>query len=297
MYNYGKGGRGIMAIRFKEVAHIYNPDSPFSYAALKNINLEIPEGKVTAIIGETGSGKSTLVQHLNALLLPSEGELEILDKKIIAKEKNKNLKELRKQVGLVFQFPEYQLFEETIEKDIAFGPKNFGIDEEEAHKIAKDMLDLVGLDESYLKRSPFDLSGGQKRKIAIAGILAMDPSVLVLDEPTAGLDPQGAKDMMQLFVRMNKEFHKTVLIVTHDMEHVLSYCDEVVVVKDGQIEKQCDVTTFFENLDLLQELRINPPAIIRLREELRKKGFSIDSSIVDIKELAKAVAKEVKTHE
>lgn len=127
MYNYGKGGRGIMAIRFKEVAHIYNPDSPFSYAALKNINLEIPEGKVTAIIGETGSGKSTLVQHLNALLLPSEGELEILDKKIIAKEKNKNLKELRKQVGLVFQFPEYQLFEETIEKDIAFGPKNFGI--------------------------------------------------------------------------------------------------------------------------------------------------------------------------
>ena len=133
------------------------------------------------------------------------------------------------------------------------------------------MLDLVGLDESYLKRSPFDLSGGQKRRIAIAGILAMDPSVLVLDEPTAGLDPQGAKDMMQLFVRMNKEFHKTVLIVTHDMEHVLSYCDEVVVVKDGQIEKQCDVTTFFENLDLLQELRINPPAIIRLREELRKK--------------------------
>ena len=230
-------------------------------------------------------------------MLPTGGEIEILDKKIIAKEKPKNLKALRKQVGLVFQFPEYQLFEETIARDISFGPKNFGVSEEEALQRTKDVLKVVGLDESYMEKSPFDLSGGQKRRIAIAGILAMDPSVLVLDEPTAGLDPQGAKDMMQLFVRMNKEFHKTVLIVTHDMEHVLSYCDEVVVVKDGQIEKQCDVTTFFENLDLLQELRINPPAIIRLREELRKKGFSIDSSIVDIKELAKAVAKEVKTHE
>lgn len=285
-----------MPITFKNVDHTYNAGSPFSYAALKNINLSIPEGKVTAIIGETGSGKTTLVQHLNALLLPTNGELEILDKVIVANEKPSDLKALRKQVGLVFQFPEYQLFEETIEKDIAFGPKNFGASEEEALQIVRQVLPVVGLDESYLERSPFDLSGGQKRRVAIAGILAMDPGVLVLDEPTAGLDPQGAKDMMELFVRMNKEFHKTVLIVTHDMEHVLNYCDEVIVVKDGNIEKQCDVKEFFQSIDLLKQLRINPPAIIRLREELIAKGFTIDSSILTIEELAKAVASEVKKH-
>ena len=286
-----------MSITFKNVAHTYNEGSPFSYAALKNINLNIPEGKVTAVIGETGSGKTTLVQHLNALLLPSEGELEVLGKNIVAKEKPKNLKALRKQVGLVFQFPEYQLFEETIAKDIAFGPKNFGASEEEALEVVKKVIRVVGLDESYLERSPFDLSGGQKRRIAIAGILAMDPGVLVLDEPTAGLDPQGAKDMMELFLRMNREFHKTVLIVTHDMEHVLHYCDEVIVVKDGQIEKQCDVKEFFRSVALLKELRINPPAIIRLREELIAQGFHIASSILDLDELAQAVAKEVKSHE
>ena len=285
-----------MSITFKNVDHTYNAGSPFSYAALKNINLSIPEGKVTAIIGETGSGKTTLVQHLNALLLPTAGEIEILDKKIIANEKPQNLKELRKQVGLVFQFPEYQLFEETIEKDIAFGPKNFGVSEEDAAKIVRDVMKVVGLDESYLERSPFDLSGGQKRRVAIAGILAMDPGVLVLDEPTAGLDPQGAKDMMELFVRMNTEFHKTVLIVTHDMEHVLNYCDEVIVVKDGNIEKQCDVKEFFRSVDLLKQLRINPPAIIRLREELIANGFAIDPSILTLEELAKACASEVKKH-
>ena len=277
-----------MPITFKQVAHTYNPDSPLSYAALKNVNLDIAEGKVTAIIGETGSGKSTLVQHLNALLLPSEGKIEIIDKIIYAQEKPKNLKDLRKQVGLVFQFPEYQLFEETIEKDISFGPKNFGVSEEEAKQKAKQMLSIVGLDESYLERSPFDLSGGQKRRIAIAGILAMDPQVLVLDEPTAGLDPQGAKDMMQLFVRMNKEFHKTVLIVTHDMEHVLQY---------GEVAQTCDVRSFFEQIALLEQLHINPPAVIRLREELRRKGFTIDKTILDIDELARVVASEVKMHE
>lgn len=286
-----------MSITFKNVAHTYNPDSPFSYAALKNIDLQISIGKVTAIIGETGSGKSTLVQHLNALLLPTQGEIEIFDKKIIAKEKPKNLKALRKQVGLVFQFPEYQLFEETIEKDISFGPKNFGVSEKDAAKITREILNVVGMDESYLERSPFDLSGGQKRRIAIAGILAMDPNVLVLDEPTAGLDPQGSKDMMELFVKMNKEYDKTVLIVTHDMEHVLTYCDEVIVVRDGQIEKQCDVKSFFESVSLLKELKINPPAIIALREKLIAKGFAIDKTILDINELARAIASEVKTHE
>ena len=286
-----------MPITFQRVTHTYHADSPFSYAALKGIDLEIPLGKVTAIIGETGSGKSTLVQHLNALLLPTEGELHILDNTITAGSKPKHLKELRRQVGLVFQFPEYQLFEETIEKDISFGPKNFGVSAEAAAQRAREVLQVVGLDDSYLQRSPFDLSGGQKRRIAIAGILAMDPDVLVLDEPTAGLDPQGARDMMQLFVDMNKKYGKTVLIVTHDMEHVLQYCEEVVVVQDGRIKKHCDVQSFFETVELLKELNINPPAVIRLREELRKRGFEIERTILDMEKLAAAVAGEVKRHE
>lgn len=286
-----------MSITFKQVKHTYNPDSPFSYAALKGIDLDISQGKVSAIIGETGSGKSTLVQHLNALLLPTSGELEILDKTIVAGSKPKKLKSLRKQVGLVFQFPEYQLFEETIAKDVSFGPKNFGVSEEDALARTKEILTIVGLDESYLEKSPFDLSGGQKRRVAIAGILAMEPDVLVLDEPTAGLDPQGAKDMMQLFVRMNKEYKKTVLIVTHDMEHVLTYCDEVIVMKDGLMETKCDVQSFFEQVLLLEQLHINPPLVIRLREELIRKGFAIDKKILDMDTLAQAVANEVNTHE
>lgn len=286
-----------MPITFKKLTHEYNPGTPFSYLALDEIELNIEEGKITAIIGETGSGKSTLVQHLNALLLPTGGALTVLDRTINASEKPKQLKELRKRVGLVFQFPEYQLFEETIAKDIAFGPKNFGASEEEALARAKEVISVVGLDESYLERSPFELSGGQKRRVAIAGILAMDPEVLVLDEPAAGLDPQGAKDMMQLFVRLNKEFHKTVLIVTHDMEHVLQYCEQVVVVDQAHIVKTCDVKAFFEDVSILHQLHINPPAVIQLREALKKQGFSLDSSILQIDELAKAVEKEVNTHE
>lgn len=282
-----------MPITFKKLTHEYNVGTTFSYTALDAIDLDIQEGKVTAIIGETGSGKSTLVQHLNALLLPTSGELEILDRTIHSEKKPKQLKELRKRVGLVFQFPEYQLFEETILKDISFGPKNFGASQEEAEKKAIEALQVVGMDKSYLDRSPFELSGGQKRRIAIAGILAMDPEVLVLDEPTAGLDPQGAKDMMALFVRLNKEFHKTILIVTHDMEHVLQYCDHVVVLDNGHVVKDCDVQAFFENVDILHKLHINPPAIIRLRESLIAQGFALDRRILDIDELAEAVAKEV----
>ena len=286
-----------MPIRYEGLTHIYQEGTPFSYLALDDVSLEIKEGAFTAIIGETGSGKTTLVQHLNALLLPSKGKLQVLDRLITADQKPKQLKSLRKQVGLVFQFPEYQLFEETILKDVCSGPKNFGATEEEARDMAVKMLKLVGLDESYLDQSPFELSGGQKRRVAIAGILAMDPQVLVLDEPTAGLDPQGAKEMMDLFVELNKTYHKTVLIVTHDMEHVLHSCDEVVVVAKGKIKKQCDVTTFFEDVELLKQLRIDPPAVIKMREALRERGFSLGKDVLSIEALAKAIQSEVQKHE
>ena len=188
-----------MSITFKEVEHIYSQNTPFAYHALKGVNLNIKKGSMVALIGHTGSGKSTLVQHINALLLPTKGQIQIEDYMISATDKPSLLKPLRKKAGLVFQFPEYQLFEETILKDIIFGPKNFGVNEEEAIIKAKEALKLVGLDESYLEKSPFELSGGQKRRVAIAGILAMEPEILVLDEPTAGLDPQGAKEMLSLF--------------------------------------------------------------------------------------------------
>lgn len=282
-----------MSITYKGLGHTYSPNSPFQYKALEDINLKLEDEKVYAIIGETGSGKSTLVQHLNALLLPTEGELQINDKIIKSSEKPKNLKLLRKEVGLVFQFPEYQLFEETILRDVSFGPKNFGLSTEEAEIEAKKALDVVGIDESYYDKSPFDLSGGQKRRVAIAGIMAMNPSVLVLDEPTAGLDPQGAKEMMELFVKMNREYKKTIIVVTHDMEHVLSYCDEVIVMGDGKLIEKKNKVEFFKDLSLLEKLKINPPHVISLRESLIKKGFNISNSIIEMDELIDCIANEV----
>ena len=285
-----------MPIQFENVSHVYSAGTPYPYQALQGINLEIAEGKMTAIIGETGSGKSTLVQHLNALLLPDEGKIRILDRTIVAGEKPKKLKSLRGEVGLVFQFPEYQLFEETVIKDVAFGPKNFGVSEQEAVLKAKQALQLVGLGEEFFEKSPLELSGGQKRRVAISGILAMDPKVLVLDEPTAGLDPAGTKMMMRLFERLNKEMHKTVLIVTHDMEQVFAYCDDVVIVADGKIRMHGPSRKFFEDTRLCKEMNILPPALIRTRDALNEKGFDIPSDVADIHALAKEIRKQVKRH-
>lgn len=270
-----------MPITFKEVEHIYAHDTPFAYHALKGVNLNIQKGSMTALIGHTGSGKSTLIQHINALLLPTSGEVNVEDILITATDKPSSLKPLRKKAGLVFQFPEYQLFEETILKDIIFGPKNFGVSEEEAISIAKKVIKLVGLDESYLERSPFDLSGGQKRRIAIAGILAMDPDILILDEPTAGLDPQGAKEMLQLFKKVNQE-GKTVILVSHDMNQVLEYCDDVVVMNHGQVERHVSVEELFKETEYLTSLSIDLPIITSFILELNKNGFHIDPSIKDI---------------
>ena len=281
-----------MSITFKEVEHIYSENTPFSYHALKGVNLDIKQGSMTALIGHTGSGKSTLIQHINALLLPTAGEIHIDDFLISVTDKPETLKPLRKKAGLVFQFPEYQLFEETIQKDIIFGPKNFGATEEEALAVAKKVLKLVGLDESYLERSPFDLSGGQKRRIAIAGILAMDPDILILDEPTAGLDPQGAKEMLNLFKKINEK-GKTVILVSHDMNQVLEYCDDVVVMNKGRVERHVSVDELFRETEYLTSLSIDLPIITSFILELNKNGFDIDPSIKDINELIQVIGGQI----
>ncbi len=281
-----------MPITFKQVNYIYSPDTPMSYKALDDINLTIPEHSFTALIGHTGSGKSTLVQHINALLQPTSGEVIIDEFVISPDDKPEKLKPLRKKAGLVFQFPEYQLFEETIEKDIIFGPINFGVSEEEAKQKAKEMIVKVGLDESYLERSPFELSGGQKRRVAIAGILAMEPDILVLDEPTAGLDPQGMKEMMTLFKEYQQSGH-TIIMVTHDMNQVLQYCDHAIVMNKGKIERQCSVDELFDEVDYLESLSIDLPIITSFIHELNNNGYHIPPHIHDYYELIKYIGGEI----
>lgn len=283
-----------MSIKVENLNYIYNANTPFSHQALKNINLHLDDNKMIAIVGATGSGKTTLVQHFNALVLPTSGHLDINGKIIEAEVKPSGLKDLRKNVGLVFQFPEYQLFEESVIKDVAFGPMNFGVSEDEALAIAKKYLQLVNIPEEYYERSPLDLSGGQKRRVAIAGILALESNILVLDEPTAGLDPQGALEMMKLFEKLNKEEGKTVIIVTHDMEHVLNYCEEVVVVDHGEIKGHFSVAQFFTEIELLKSLSIELPALIELRTRLIEYGFKGLENILTMEELVKVVSEEVK---
>ena len=280
-----------MSIRFEKVDHIYSPKTPFAYQALSNIDLEFAQGKITAIIGATGCGKSTLVQHLNGLLLPTKGSVQVNDVTIKANEKLKDIKHLRSQVGLVFQFAEYQLFEETLIKDVAFGPKNFGDDELTAENKAKQALLTCGISSDLFEKSPLELSGGQKRRVAIAGIIAMQPKVLVLDEPTAGLDPQGAKTMMELFVQLNKKQAITVIIVTHNMEHVLSYCDDVVVMENGKVVLHSDKDSFFEDDISMKKALIDPPVIISFKKLCEEKGVKFADDILDIESLAKTIAK------
>lgn len=283
-----------MPIKVENLSYIYNYKTPFEHLALKDVNLEIQSNKIIAIVGATGSGKTTLVQHFNALLLPSKGSLTVNGKQITADVKPKGLKQLRKNVGLVFQFPEYQLFEETVLKDVAFGPKNFGATEAEAMQLAKKYLEIVNIEKEYFERSPLDLSGGQKRRVAIAGILALESETLVLDEPTAGLDPQGAYEMMQLFSRLNKVEGKTVIIVTHDMEHVLQYCEEVIVLDKGQVKGHFSVEDFFNQKDLLKDLSIEMPSLIQLREKLAKCGYKGLDKVLTMEDLVKVVSRAVK---
>ena len=263
-----------MAIKVSNVFYTYTPKSPTATLALNNVSLTIEEHSFVAFVGETGSGKSTLMQNLNALLVPSSGQIEVDDFVITPKaKKNKKIKELRKHIGLVFQFPEYQLFEETVEKDVAFGVKNFGADDETALKKAHQALLSVGLDESYFTRSPFDLSGGEKRRVAIAGILAIEPEILVLDEPTAGLDPKGVHDIMSLVQQMHED-GKTIILVTHDMDVVMKYCEKVFVLNKGKMVFEGNPYQLFAQDN--ESLGIEVPALFELARKLKQKGLMLD---------------------
>lgn len=275
-----------MDIRFEQVGFTYQPNSPFETRALFDIDLEVKEGSYTALVGHTGSGKSTLLQHLNALLKPTEGLVKIGKRTITPETDNKNLKPIRKKVGIVFQFPEAQLFEETVAKDIAFGPKNFGVSEEEGRKLAARYLELVGLDESYLERSPFELSGGQMRRVAIAGVLAMEPEVLVLDEPTAGLDPQGRKEMMDMFWRLHKEQQMTIVLVTHLMDDVANFADYVYVLEKGRVVKHGTPQSVFEDVRWVEEKQIGVPTATAFAEKLVQKGLHFEHLPLTAEELA-----------
>lgn len=263
-----------MAIKITNLFYTYNKKSSFASSALNDVSLNIDDHSFVAFVGETGSGKSTLIQNLNALLIPDEGKVEIdefvVDNKI---KKNKRIKELRKHVGIVFQFPEYQLFEETVEKDVAFGAKNFGATEEEALKKAHEALLSVGIDESYFTRSPFELSGGEKRRVAIAGILVIDPDILVLDEPTAGLDPKGVNEIMSLVEKMH-ENGKTIILVTHDMDIVMRYAQKVFVMKKGKMVFEGNPYQLFAQDN--EELSVEVPALYELARKLKQKGVKLD---------------------
>ncbi len=281
-----------MDIRFKQVGFAYQAGTPFEMRALHDVTFSVKDGSYVAIIGHTGSGKSTILQHLNALLKPTEGLVELGDKTINSTTGNKDLKPLRKKVGIVFQFPEAQLFEETVEKDIAFGPKNFGVSEEEALKIAAEVVKTVGLPEEVLKKSPFDLSGGQMRRVAIAGVLAMKPEVLVLDEPTAGLDPKGRLEMMEMFYKLNKEQNMTIVLVTHQMNDVSDYADHVIVIEAGNVVKEGSPKEVFSDASWLLEKQLGVPTTLAFVEKLKEKGWSTDKMPLTLDELADAILEE-----
>ncbi|MET3089036.1 energy-coupling factor ABC transporter ATP-binding protein [Priestia megaterium] len=266
-----------MDIIFKEVEHRYQVNTPFERIALHDLNLNIQSGTFLAVIGHTGSGKSTIIQHLNVLLKPTAGEIQIGERTIKANRKEKNLKAIRQQVGVVFQFPEHQLFEETVEKDIAFGPMNYGVSEEEAKQKARELIKLVGLPEDILTRSPFDLSGGQMRRVAIAGILAMNPNVLILDEPTAGLDPRGRQEIMNMIYRLHKEKGLTTILVTHSMEDAAMYADELIVMNKGTVAMKGSPREVFGQHTQLKEYGLDVPESLRFMLKLQEK-FQLEAS-------------------
>ncbi|WP_167628320.1 energy-coupling factor ABC transporter ATP-binding protein [Listeria valentina] len=268
-----------MAIKLEQLGFCYQKNSPFEKRALEDVTVSFEDGSYTAIVGHTGSGKSTLLQHLNALLLPTEGKITIFDREILAGEKQKKLKNIRKKVGIVFQFPEAQLFEETVQKDICFGPLNFGVPLEEVEKRAREAIHEVGLTEDILERSPFELSGGQMRRVAIAGVLAMEPEVLVLDEPTAGLDPSGRKEIMEMFYELHERKNLTTVLVTHSMEDAAQYAEKIVLMKEGTVDQIGTPREIFRESERLSELGLLVPEVVRFQRDFEKK-FSVSFSKV-----------------
>ena len=280
--------RGIqernIAIEIKDLKYIYSKGLPYEKEALLSIDLLVYEGEAIGILGHTGSGKSTLIQHLNGILFPEQGEIKIFGEKII--NDKKFLKNLRKLVGVVFQFPEDELFAETVYEDIAFGPKNLGLTKEEIDERVLTSLIEVGLNESYLNRSPFSLSGGEKRRVAIASILSMRPKILVLDEPTSGLDPLGREEIIKLIKRLKNDKNVTIVLVSHSMEDVLSLVDRVYILNNGKVVFEGDTISVFKDKEKVEKLDLSIPEIFILGEELKKEGFVIKEPFRDI-EIAK----------
>ena len=272
-----------MGIILDNVSYTYQEGTPFASAALSDVSLTIEDGSYTAIIGHTGSGKSTILQLLNGLLVPTKGSVRVFNTLITPTSVNKQIRQIRKQVGLVFQFAENQIFEETVLKDVAFGPQNFGVSVEEAEAIAREKLALVGIDESLFERSPFELSGGQMRRVAIAGILAMEPSILVLDEPTAGLDPIGRKELMTLFKKLHQD-GITIVLVTHLMDDVAEFADQVYVMEKGKLVKGGNPSLVFQNVEFMEKIQLGVPKITRFAQRLADRGISFKQIPITIEE-------------
>ena len=282
-----------MSIKIENLTHVYMPKTPFEKKALDNVNLTIEDGEFLALIGHTGSGKSTLIQHLNGLLEPSSGRILVDEVDITSKEVK--LTDIRKKIGLVFEYPEYQLFEETIEKDVAFGPNNLGLSAEEVSNRVKKSMEMVGLDyETYKDGSPFDLSGGQKRRVAIAGVIAMEPKVLILDEPTAGLDPKGRDDILEQIKILHEKYKMTIVLVSHSMEDVGKLAERIVVMNGGKIELLGKPSEIFKEVETLERIGLAVPQVTYLMRALREKGFDVSDEVFTVEkgtqEILKALA-------
>lgn len=277
-----------MGIALENVSFTYQEGTPLASTALSDVSLTIEDGSYTALIGHTGSGKSTILQLLNGLLVPSQGSVRVFDTLITSTSKNKDIRQIRKQVGLVFQFAENQIFEETVLKDVAFGPQNFGVSEEDAEQIARKKLALVGIDESLFDRSPFELSGGQMRRVAIAGILAMEPAILVLDEPTAGLDPLGRKELMNLFKKLHQS-GMTIVLVTHLMDDVAEYANQVYVMEKGRLVKGGKPSDVFQDVVFMEEVQLGVPKITAFCKRLADRGVSFKRLPIKIEEFKESL--------
>ncbi|WNB91942.1 energy-coupling factor ABC transporter ATP-binding protein [Bacillus sp. NEB1478] len=284
-----------MEISIKQLQHLYMQGTPFERRALQDVTLHIADGTFFALIGHTGSGKSTLIQHLNGLLKPSSGSVQLGETLIKAGGKKQNLKPLRRKAGIVFQYPEHQLFEETVEKDIMFGPRNFGVSEAEAKNTASNVIEMVGLPQTVLSKSPFDLSGGQMRRVAIAGVLAMNPEVLILDEPTAGLDPAGRVEIMELFYRLHQTNKLTTVLVTHSMEDASKYADEIAVMHKGELYLHGNPSEIFSQREALQRVGLDVPETVQFLVKWNElSGQNLSLNEFTIEELAKRISETLK---